>query len=93
MEINIEQRGNICIIKCFGNIDFDSYGVLKKTFDEIIDNNNFKIVVDLLNVNFISSTGWCVFIEVLKKIRNNGGDIRLAAMTENVKNIYEKVNF
>lgn len=47
----------------------------------------------LTNVYFISSSGGAVFIGVLNKIRKGGGDIRLAAMTEEVKNIYHIVNF
>ncbi len=93
MQENIEKKGDICIIKCSGNIDTDAYNDLKNIFEKIIANKDLKIIVDLSDVNFISSSGWGVFIGNLNKIRQNGGDIRLAAMNEEVKNIYYAVNF
>ncbi|MCX8092894.1 MAG: STAS domain-containing protein [Candidatus Goldbacteria bacterium] len=93
MQIKVEQKGDVTIIKYLGNIDSDAYGVFKQTFEILIANNNFKIVVDLSDVSFISSAGWGVFIGNLQKIRKNGGDIRLAEMREEVKNIYLTVNF
>lgn len=93
MQINIEQKADIYIIKCIGNIDSDSYINLKEIFDKLIKEKNYKIVVNLSDVNFISSTGWGIFIGSLQKIRSGGGDLRLAAMTEEVENIYKMVNF
>jgi anti-sigma B factor antagonist len=93
LQINIEQKADICIIKCIGNIDSDAYSGLKEVFDKLMREKKYKIVVDLSDVNFISSTGWGIFIGSLQKIRSGGGDLRLAAMTEEVENIYNMVNF
>jgi len=93
MQINVEKREDIIIIKCSGNIDADSYTEFKNTFDKIIVNGDLKIIVDLSGVNFISSSGWGVIIESLQKVRMGGGDILLAAMTEEVKNVYQTVSF
>lgn len=93
MQINIEKQGNVCILKCLQNIDSESYGDLKNIFDKLIKENNLNIIVDLSKVSFIGSSGWGVFIGSLQKVRLGGGDIRLCGMTEDVKNIYETVNF
>jgi hypothetical protein len=55
--------------------------------------NRFKLVVDLRGVDYISSTGWGVFISELKDIRANGGDLVLVGMITNVYNIYELMEF
>jgi anti-sigma B factor antagonist len=88
MHINLEQIEDVCVVKCFGNIDSDSYVVLKQTFGKIMEDNNFKIVVDLSGVNFISSAGWGIFLGNLNEARKKGGDIRLSSMNEKVKNIF-----
>jgi anti-sigma B factor antagonist len=92
MEIQIEQKEDISIIKCSGNIDYDVYHILKEKFDKLISDNIYKIVVDLSDVDFISSAGWGVFIGNLQKVKKNNGDIFLSGMKEEVKNIYKSVN-
>jgi len=93
MQINMEQREDVCIVKCSGSIDADSFYVLKQTFDKLINENNFKIVIDLSDVNFISSAGWGVFLGNLNKARKGGGDIRLSSMKEEVKNVFYSAEF
>jgi hypothetical protein len=44
-------------------------------------------------VNYISSAGWGIFISEIKEIRENGGDLKLAAMTGDVFEVFELLEF
>jgi len=50
-------------------------------------------VIDLAGVDYISSAGWGIFISHIKDVRSRGGDIKLANMIPNVKEIYELLEF
>jgi len=51
------------------------------------------LVVDLGNVDYISSAGWGIFISEIKSIRENGGDLKLVRMVPDVYEIFELLEF
>ena len=44
-------------------------------------------------MNYISSAGWGIFISEIKEIRENGGDLKLAAMIGDVYEVFELLEF
>jgi len=44
-------------------------------------------------VTYISSAGWGIFISEIKRIRRNGGDIKLAAMSPEVREVFDLLEF
>jgi anti-sigma B factor antagonist len=83
----------VTIVTVSGYIDTTTAPELKQVVSEQVSLNRFKLVVDLRGVDYISSTGWGVFISELKDIRANGGDLVLVGMVTNVYNIYELMEF
>lgn len=65
-------------------------GQLKKNLDELIKNNQKKIIVDLSQCEFIDSTFLGVLVLSLKASAKIGGDIRLVRPAEVVKTLMEK---
>ena len=53
----------------------------------------FKLVVDLKDVNYISSAGWGIFISEIKRIRNQKGDLVLVGMNPEVSEVFELLEF
>jgi anti-anti-sigma factor len=68
-----------------GRIDSYSAPDLKKAFDDIIKEGQFKIVFDMSGVDFISSRGVWVLIETQKECkRYNRGLLVLANVSEKI---------
>lgn len=83
----------ISLITLKGAIETTNASGLEDTLRRIIGDRCFRIVVDLSGVNYISSAGWGIFISEIKRIRRNGGDIKLAAMTPEVREVFELLEF
>jgi anti-sigma B factor antagonist len=66
---------------------------LENALHGLIKSRKFRVVVDLTGVNYISSAGWGIFIGEIKEIRNNGGDLKLAGMTGDVREVYQLLEF
>jgi anti-anti-sigma factor len=49
--------------------------------------------MDLAGAEYISSAGWGIFLAEIKRIRENGGDLKLSAMVPNVREIFELLEF
>lgn len=65
-------------------------GQLKKNLDDLIKDNQKKIIVDLSQCEFIDSTFLGVLVLSLKASAKIGGDIRLIKPAEVVKTLMEK---
>ncbi|MBN2425201.1 MAG: STAS domain-containing protein [Calditrichaceae bacterium] len=87
------SRNQLSIIKVGGYIDTTTSSELERALDALLKQGRFLIIVDLGNVDYISSAGWGIFISEIKSIRENGGDLKLVRMVPDVYEIFELLEF
>ena len=83
------ERTDVTILELNGQLDSISAGQVEKTLDELVEKKQNRIVIDLHNVNYISSAGWGIFLGILKEVKNSKGDIKLAGLTDEVKEVFQ----
>ena len=86
-------KGNVSVINVTGYLDAHTAPALENNFTELIDQNQFRIVVNFKDLAYISSAGLGVFMAYIEKIRDNKGDIKLTNMNEKVFNIFDLLGF
>ncbi|MFM8321192.1 MAG: STAS domain-containing protein [Chloroflexota bacterium] len=76
--ININEHSfKIIVIALSGRLDaFEAPG-LRKLCDDFIAQNEAHFVLDLTDLNMLDSAGLAVMVSVLKRARQQGGDVRL----------------
>ncbi|MBK7381365.1 MAG: STAS domain-containing protein [Ignavibacteriales bacterium] len=89
----IKNEGDINLIYLNGYLDAHTAPKLETDFSDLLENNNFKIVVNFKDLAYISSAGLGVFMAFIEKIREQNGDIKLTAMNEKVYNIFDLLGF
>jgi anti-sigma B factor antagonist len=89
----IKNEGDINLIYLNGYLDAHTAPKLETDFSDLLENNNFKIVVNFKDLAYISSAGLGVFMAFIEKIRERNGDIKLTAMNEKVYNIFDLLGF
>ena len=62
---------------------------MEKTIGELYDNGNYKLIIVLSDVPYISSAGAGVFIWAIGKAQDQGGNIVLVNPTPNVKEVFD----
>jgi anti-anti-sigma factor len=90
--ISEERAGSspsVSVLTLKGTIETTNASGLEETLARIMDERCYRIVVDLGGVTYISSAGWGIFISEIKRIRRNGGDIKLAAMAPEVREVFD----
>jgi anti-sigma B factor antagonist len=87
------SRNQISIIKVGGYIDTTTSSELERALDSLLKQGRFFLIVDLGNVDYISSAGWGIFISEIKSIRENAGDLKLVRMVPDVYEIFELLEF
>ncbi|MBN2072191.1 MAG: STAS domain-containing protein [Candidatus Krumholzibacteriota bacterium] len=88
-----EINPDISIISARGYVDTTTSAELEESLKRLLRKGRYDIVIDLKEVNYISSAGWGIFISEIKEIRENGGDLKLAAMTGDVYEVFELLEF
>jgi anti-sigma B factor antagonist len=96
IQVSVEKAGsrnNIAIIKVGGYIDTTTSAELEHSLDTLLKSDTHNIVIDLGNVDYISSAGWGIFISEIKGIREKGGDLKLVKMVPDVYEVFELLEF
>lgn len=89
----VGEEGEITVIKLDGVVDTVSCVKLRSILEDLVDRGKTKLVIDMSNVEYVSSSGWGVFSSRIKEIRDSGGDIKIFGMDREVDNIFHLLGF
>lgn len=87
------QHKEITLLAVKGFIDTNTAPEFDKTFQSALSEGKYRLIVDLKDVTYISSAGWGLFVGEIKRIRTQKGDLVLAAMTPEVEEAYDLLQF
>ena len=93
LTIKTEKRADIIILKAKGYIDSVTSPEIEHAVGELISKKNYKLVIDLSEVDYVSSAGWGIFVGYVKTARQNKGDIKFSHMKKEVLEIFELLDF
>lgn len=89
MNIEVRQNGVVQVLQCGGSLDADSVAGFKKIAYDLVSGGSTRFVIDCSGLNFIDSMGLGVLISLLRRVRQQQGDVKVAALNEDVKTIFE----
>ncbi len=92
MEIKIAEEDGVCIVSPQGQLDAITGPELNAFFQETLKDHT-NLIADLTGVDFVSSAGLRVFLAIVKEARRAGGDLRLAAVSSDVKKVLSVSGF
>jgi anti-anti-sigma factor len=89
----VGKDGDIAVLSLDGIIDTVSAENMRKALEKIISRDIYKIVIDMSQVEYVSSGGWGTFTERLREVRRAGGDIKLFGMDPDVYYVFTMLGF
>lgn len=93
MDITVEiANSGIAIFRLSGKLNMVNAGALRDEIAEQIAAGHNKIAIDMSGVNFMDSSGLGALINGLKGTRQVGGDLRIAAPVEQVRQVLKITN-
>jgi anti-anti-sigma factor len=87
------KNPTVSVLRVSGYVDTTTSPDLERRLQALLREHRFHIVVDLAGVEYISSAGWGIFISEIREIRENGGDLKLAGMIPDVKEVFDLLEF
>jgi anti-sigma B factor antagonist len=93
MEITKEKRNGITCLRIEGNLDASNSSIAEKSIRDAIDAEGANLIINLSELQYISSAGLRVILVVAKDIKTKSGKIVLCSMTESVKKVFDISGF
>lgn len=88
---SIHEDG-VAVLAADGRINLVTAPELRREVESVIGEGHTRVVLDLGAVEFIDSSGLGALVGGLKTARTAGGDLRLAAATEQVVSVLRLTN-
>jgi anti-anti-sigma factor len=93
MRLKTRKVGEVDVVELAGSLDAASTPTVEERLNKMINSGATKIVIDFKGVDYISSCGLRTLIEAQKRIREKGGDLKLANLNAYAKSVFSTVNF
>ncbi|EMK01871.1 STAS domain-containing protein [Leptospira sp. WS58.C1] len=93
MELTVEIKGNSRVIHLIGNMDVHNTHKVEQAFmDHIRKATESNIVLDMSNVEFVSSAGLRVIVGSLRVCKEREIQLKLAALRPAVRKVFEIID-
>jgi anti-sigma B factor antagonist len=84
-----KDKHSIVVVGVDGQLIVGNRQELKQKVLDAIDAGARKFVVDFTRTGYIDSSGLGVLVSLSKKIREAGGELRLAGLNEDLQTLFE----
>jgi anti-sigma B factor antagonist len=92
-DVNKKGIGNVSILNVKGYLDAHTAPELENAFNTLINDKQYKVVVNFRDLQYISSAGLGVFMAYVETMRENNGDIKFSNLKDEVFNIFDLLGF
>ena len=89
MGFQVEKENGVLVVDVEGQLIVGNRQELKQKVLEELEGGERKFVVDFEKTGYIDSSGLGVLVSLSKKIREQGGELRLANLNEDLRTLFE----
>jgi anti-sigma B factor antagonist len=89
MGFQVEKKGDVTVVDVEGQLIVGNRQELKQKVLEQLEGGDRKFVIDFSDTGYIDSSGLGVLVSLSKKIREQGGELRLANLNEDLRTLFE----
>ena len=89
MSFQVSQNGDVTLIEVEGQLIVGNRQELKQQVLGQLEGGDLKFVVDFANTGYIDSSGLGVLVSLSKKIRVQGGELRLSSLNDDLRTLFE----
>lgn len=92
-QIKHENIDEVDVLHLDGALDAYSFPRLESSLNQLRDQQRHRIVLECSNLDYINSAALGALIGFARRARENGGDLKLAALTPKIFSIVELLGF
>jgi anti-anti-sigma factor len=84
-----KHPSGVLIVEVEGQLIVGNRQELKATIQQALDNGERKLLVDFAKTGYIDSSGLGALVSISKKVREQGGELRLSGLNEDLRSLFE----
>lgn len=89
MSLQVSKHGDVVVIEVEGQLIVGNRQELKQRVLDEAEGGARKILVDFVRAGYIDSSGLGVLVSLAKRMRELGGDLRLANLNDDLQTLFE----
>lgn len=89
MGFSVVKQDGVTVVDVEGQLIVGNRQELKAKVLEELDGGERKFVIDFSRTGYIDSSGLGVLVSLSKKIREQGGELRLSSLNEDLRTLFE----
>lgn len=95
VDVDEDHSGSqpVHIVRLRGALDAHNFSQFQDQLEELVDTGCVRLVVAARELDFISSAGLGVLKATVMRIRDQGGDLRLAELSGKILNVMQLLGF
>ena len=83
-----KHPSGVLIVEVEGQLIVGNRQELKATIQQALDNGERKLLVDFAKTGYIDSSGLGALVSISKKVREQGGELRLSGLNEDLRSLF-----
>ena len=89
MEITINEKDGRLVASLIGDLDNSASSMAEKELAPLLERDDCDIVVDCAELDYISSSGLRILLNIYKHVRKNGHKAYLRQPSDDVKEVLQ----
>jgi anti-sigma B factor antagonist len=82
------DNGNETVLKIEGTLDAVTAPELRSVVDDLVNESRKEVTLDLVDLRLIDSSGVGVIVSLFKRVRANGGQVRITGLRDQPRAIF-----
>lgn len=93
LSIQVRESNGVAVVQPDGFINAHTVRQFEAALEALVGQGKFTILINCQGLNYISSAGLGAIMGLIETVRENGGDILLCSLQENVYAIFDTLGF
>lgn len=93
MNITISEQEGKLVVALVGDLDNAASSQAERSLAPVFERKDCDVIIDCKELNYISSSGLRIILNIYKHMRSNGHKVILKGLTENVEEVLNLSGF
>ena len=91
LDINVREVGSVSVLEIQGDMDVYVLPSFQSRIQGLLDEGRVNLVADFGGVDYVNSTAVAIVVEQWKAVKEKGGDLKLAGLSEFLTKTFEMI--
>jgi anti-sigma B factor antagonist len=87
--LQVSQQDDVTVVRIDGQLVVGNRQELKQAVLDAVDGGARKVLVDFSGAGYIDSAGLGVLVSLAKRVRDLGGELKLADLNDDLRTLFE----